>query len=438
MIEQIYHYYTHSTGICTDTRHLQVGNLFVALRGEHFDGNQYAQQALQKGASCVLIDRPECQTDNDNCILVDDTLQCLQDLASYHRRQSHVSLIALTGSNGKTTTKELLHAVLSSTFRTHATSGNLNNHIGVPLTLLAAPHSAQIWVIEMGANHQQEIAMLCRIAQPTHALITNIGKAHLEGFGGQEGVQKGKGELFDYIRQTSGYAFVNRNDGRVAKVAEGIAPQNFSNYGNCPSDDVFVVVNEDNNSPFLQAKWRVSAQEFAIIHTQLTGNYNIDNITAAIAVGLHFGVTSGDIIRAIKNYIPKNNRSQRAILGSNTLIMDAYNANPSSMKAALDNFARDNSPQKAVILGEMLELGNEAEIEHQAIVQLLQKSKPEHIVLVGKGFENAAQGIDCQYFEKASQAKKWLAEQTWENMSILVKGSRGVQLEVVYEVWKTV
>lgn len=438
MIEQIYHHYVHSTGICTDTRHLQTGNLFVALRGEHFDGNQYAQEALGKGASCVLIDRPECQTDNDNCIVVDDTLQCLQDLANYHRQQNPVPLIALTGSNGKTTTKELIYAVLSSTFRTHATSGNLNNHIGVPLTLLAAPRDAQMWVVEMGANHQQEIAALCRIAQPTHALITNIGKAHLEGFGGQEGVQKGKGELFDYIRQTSGYAFVNRNDGRVAKVAEGIAKKNFSNYGNCPTDDVFVVVNKDSNSPFLQAKWRISEQEFALINTQLTGNYNIDNITAAIAVGLHFGVTSGDIIRAIENYIPKNNRSQRAILGSNTLIMDAYNANPSSMKAALDNFARDNSPQKAVILGEMLELGSEAETEHQTIIELLQKRKPEHIVLVGKGFENAAQSINCQYFEKASQAKKWLAEQAWENTSILVKGSRGVQLEVVYDVWKTV
>lgn len=459
-IEQIYPYYLQSNSVQTDSRSIQKGNLFVALKGDTFDGNKYAKQAIEKGASFAIIDDSSYQANTEQYILVENTLETLQNLARYHRKQlQKVACIAITGSNGKTTTKELLAAVLATTYRTQATKGNFNNHIGLPLTLLALKSDVQMAIVEMGANHLHEINQLCGIALPNFGLITNIGRAHLEGFGSIEGIQKGKGELFEYLEAAQGRVFLNTNDQKVADL--GYYIQKVSTYGSDKWSKVRGVALE-SKQPFLKVRFfpkkpRSKAKnEPAItpidIQTQLTGQYNLDNVLAAIAVGTHFKVPLEQIKAAIESYRPANNRSQVVQQGSNTVLLDAYNANPSSMKAALKSFEglnTDNnndtttnketnqesiissSRKKIVILGDMLELGAFSEDAHREIVEQAQAMPLEKVILVGQEFKAVEKyfGNHFLHFAHVNAAKVWYQSQDLQNYDILIKGSRGIALE---------
>lgn len=439
-LQELYNCFKQSNTVCTDTRRIEAGNMFFALRGDHFDGNTFVLEALRRGAAFVVTDCPDtarAAADKARCLLVADTLQALQLLANFHRRQlpSLLAVLALTGSNGKTTTKELIRAVLQSNFRTVATEGNLNNHLGVPLTLLNIKPDTEIAVVEMGANHQQEIRQLCGIAQATHGLITNIGMAHLEGFGGIEGVEKGKSELFEYLLMNKGYAFVNENDERVAR--RGTFFDQKTAYGNISNAQKgYVCGHIVAVSPFVQVRRQYADGSFMDINTQLTGAYNTDNILAAVAIGEHFGITPQQIKTAIEGYAPVNNRSQMKMWGNNRLILDYYNANPTSMAAALSNLATlPDEGKKCVILGDMYELGDYSQAEHEAIVDKLQKMSLENIVLVGEHFSKAAgtMGLHCPIFANSEAAKIWFNAQIFDNCIILIKGSRGVALERLFQ-----
>ncbi len=421
---QLYTYYQQHPNIITDSRKVVTGQLFFALKGPSFDGNKYAAAALEKGAAYAIIDDATYQT-NDRCLLVEDVLTSLQDLARHHRQQLSIPVIGITGSNGKTTTKELITAVLSSTYRTQATKGNLNNHIGVPLTLLSFQPDIEMAVVEMGANHINEIAELCQIALPNYGLLTSIGKAHLEGFGSIEGVIKAKGELFDFISEHKGAAFVNLNDARISNMAFSLP--NRSTYGSNVSAKVngAVAVAE----PYLGVNWHLSASNTLLINTQLTGTYNLDNILAAIAIGTHFNIPPEIIKTAIEGYIPANNRSQVMQKDSNTYVLDAYNANPSSMKAALQNFDQLVASQKVVILGDMLELGNYSLAEHQEIVDSLKQMDLQQVVLVGAEFEKTSIPSNFLHFLTSQNVKEWFDKQAFANTHFLIKGSRGIALE---------
>ncbi|GAB3960734.1 UDP-N-acetylmuramoyl-tripeptide--D-alanyl-D-alanine ligase [Spirosoma harenae] len=435
--EELYHKFLECTGVSTDTRRITPGCLFVALKGDKFDGNQFAEQALAAGARYALVDDAGVATREKNvgsCLLVADTLLALQDLARHHRQTFTFPVIGLTGSNGKTTTKELIAAVLSKKYRTYATIGNLNNHIGVPLTLLAMNEQYEMAVVEMGANHQKEIELLCSIAQPTHGLITNVGKAHLEGFGGFEGVKKGKGELYDYLALNGRTVFINSRD----KILTALYRERLKTHRSEATfaEAIFYPAVEPDNSPIelLQESPVVmyrdnTGQE---ITTHLPGRYNFDNMLAALAIGDYFGVSPDEANRAIADYNPTNNRSQVVYKGSNTVLLDAYNANPSSMAAAIRQFAAMPATRKAVILGDMYELGSESEAEHAALGKLIAEGKFDLVILAGKDMKYALAALPkAYYFPDKFSLHNWLMDNPTTDTYFLVKGSRGMSLESV-------
>jgi len=425
-IEALYKIYKQYPSVQTDTRRLKASDIFFALKGNNFNGNQFAKQAIEQGASYAVIDEKEYEI-AEKTILVDNVLDSLQQLAKYHRQQFNCPFIAITGSNGKTTTKELIHAVLSASYKTYTTEGNLNNHIGIPLTILKIEGDAEMVVIEMGANHLGEIASYCTIALPDHGLITNCGKAHLEGFGSEEGVRKAKGELFDHLRTlTHGIAFVNWDYDYLQLMSKGIS--GIIKYGT--TGNAHLVGKVFKNDPLLEVEI-IQGLDEKNIKTNLVGEYNLPNVLAAVTIGKYFNVSEKKIVAAIDNYSPSNSRSQLIQKGSNKIILDAYNANPSSMKLAIENFAKNPATDKVLMLGAMAELGKESIIEHKAIIGLIKKFQWKSVALVGGDFLN----IDHPYikFENSGAAKKWYDEQQFQNAYILIKGSRSMQMEKVIE-----
>ncbi|HMW67096.1 MAG TPA: UDP-N-acetylmuramoyl-tripeptide--D-alanyl-D-alanine ligase [Chitinophagaceae bacterium] len=420
-IEELYQIYLKHPSVQTDTRKLKPGDIFFALKGEKFNGNAFAKQAVEAGAAYVVIDDAAYEI-SGKTILVDNVLECLQQLAHHHRQQFQIPFIAITGSNGKTTTKELIHAVLSSKYKTYTTEGNLNNHIGIPLTLLRIKADAEIAVIEMGANHQKEIESYCRYALPTHGLITNCGKAHLEGFGGAAGVRKGKGELFDYLKTIDGTAFIFNDYDYLKEMSVGVS--HIFSYGSKDGDITGEMLSSE---PYLETA--ITGKNTFHIQTQLVGSYNFPNVLAAVCVGQYFKIAADKIKWAIENYTPSNSRSQLINKGSNRFIMDAYNANPSSMKLAIENFANLKSEKKVLLLGAMAELGEESMAEHEAIIKLIQSKNWEKVVLVGGDFIKLAHPYLS--FTNAQEAKTWLQNQKFENTDFLVKGSRSMQMEKI-------
>lgn len=413
--------------ISTDTRKITEGSVYFALKGENFNGNNFAAEALARGCAYVVVDEAK-QVKGDKYILVDDVLGAMQQLANYHRTQLNISVIAITGSNGKTTTKELVHAVLSKKFNVQYTKGNLNNHIGVPLTLLSITAGHQMAVVEMGANHQGEIAMLCKIAEPNFGIITNIGKAHLEGFGGIEGVKKGKGELYAYLKEKNGTVFLHGDDEVLVDLAK---ENNKYTYGTKKLYDVVGKFSESNLFVELAFKTRYTAPDLknaAFIKTHLVGIYNYYNALCAACVGTYFKIEDSLIKEALENYEPTNNRSQLFKTANNTLILDYYNANPSSMQAAIQNFAAMPAQNKMLVLGDMLELGEESLEEHKALIQLLKEKNLHDYVLVGPLFTALQKD---KSFLNAKQALEFLQANPAKNKTILIKGSRGIALEEV-------
>ena len=421
-ISDLYSVFRKHNQVSTDSRQIIPGSIFFALKGDNFNGNKYAKAAIEAGAVCAVID--EAEYESKHTFLVDDVLEALQQLALHHRKQFVIPVIAITGSNGKTTTKELTNAVLSQHFHVTATKGNLNNHIGVPLTLLGITNETEIAIIEMGANHQGEIASLCEIANPTHGLITNIGKAHLGGFGGYEGVIKAKGELYNFLMENNSIAFVNHDNPLLMKLSEGM---NRVGYGT--NKGLFASGRVNGNTSNLELDW-ISEKGIVRIKTNLIGDYNFENVMAAICIGSDLGVPAEKITAAISSYNPSNSRSQAMKTGRNSIVLDAYNANPSSMKAAIENFIKLEATHKMVILGDMLELGDESLAEHSGIVELIEGSGFEKVVLVGPDF-SAVAGNKFPFFLTSDEAYKWLADQQIDNFLILVKGSRGIKMEKV-------
>ncbi len=422
MIEALYQIFLKHSSIQTDTRKLKTGDLFFALKGPNFNGNLFALQALEKGASYAVIDE-HIDADNPRLILVTNALETLQALAKYHRQQFTIPFIAITGSNGKTTTKELAFAVLNSHFKTYTTQGNLNNHIGVPLTILSVQNDAEMVVVEMGANHQKEIESYCQYTLPTHGLITNCGKAHLEGFGGVMGVRKGKGELFTFLKESDGVAFVYSDYDYFKDMSNGI--KNIIHYG---TTEGFVTGNIINAEPFLSVAIHKN-ESLANINTQLVGDYNLPNILTAVVIGKYFNIPDYKIKAAIEAYTPSNSRSQLVQKGSNSIVLDAYNANPTSMKAAIENFAKLNASNKVLILGGMMELGEESFAEHTALINLIKQYNWLYVVLVGGDFATTSGSFI--YFNTALEAKNWFQEQQFSHTYFLIKGSRSMQMEKV-------
>jgi UDP-N-acetylmuramoyl-tripeptide--D-alanyl-D-alanine ligase len=425
-LEKIYNLYLQYPQVQTDTRALKKGDLFFALKGPNFNGNQYASTALSMGAAGVVIDEP-IGIEGEHIFLVEDVLSTLQALALHHRKQFTIPFLAITGSNGKTTTKELIHAVLSSTFKTYTTKGNLNNHIGVPLTLLSIQQDAEMAIIEMGANHQKEIESYCKIALPTHGLITNCGKAHLEGFGGVEGIRKGKGELFDYLALHTGTAFINSDLDYLEPMSEKISNKIF--YGNKKGSNPSKVIDTEK---LLGLEVLLEGNQEQKIFSQLVGEYNKANIDAAVCIGLHFGIAFDTIRNAIETYIPDNARSQLMKKGNNTIILDAYNANPTSMQAAIENFAKMEGEHKYLFLGGMMELGKDSIEEHQSLIGLLTRLKLNNTILVGGDFAHVNHPF--QFFENVTAAAEWLKDNLPNNAHLLIKGSRSTKMEKLLDV----
>lgn len=430
-INNLYNIFLSSTGVCTDSRQVIPGSIFFALTGDNFDGNQFAKQSIEAGAICAVVDNLDI-CENERYIYTQDVLKCLQDLAKHHRKQFAIPIIALTGSNGKTTTKELISRVLSTKYKVLSTTGNLNNHIGVPLTLLNIDNTTEVAVIEMGASAPGEIKLLANIAQPVAGLITNTGKAHLLGFGSIEGVRKSKGELYDYLEKNGGIAFYNSDDSHLESMAAARREMVALPYGTKELEAEPLKPTSQN--PFL----RIKIKDGQIINTHLIGSYNITNILASLAVGEYFGTNLPLSIEAIETYIPSNNRSQLIVGSSNTLIVDAYNANPTSMKAALDNFLEIDANSKGVILGDMRELGSDSLEEHKNILSIVEKMNLKYLFIVGKEFAQAAQGN--KYFEEraifkttSSSLREYLSIHKLEETTLLIKGSRGVKLETVLD-----
>ncbi len=420
--EALYDLFKASSGISTDTRKIEPGSIFFALRGEKFNANEFAAQALSLGAAWAVMD-DEQYAGHENAILVDDVLLCLQQLAAFHRSTLQVPVIGLTGSNGKTTNKELLSAVLAKKFRVHATKGNLNNHIGVPVTLLSMPGDTEIAVIEMGANHQREIAMLCDICQPTHGFITNVGKAHLEGFGGEEGVKKGKGELYDYLARHGGVVFVHDKNSLLLDMISSRSFDKVVYYGS--GEDTVSLIHDTPVISFSGGS--------KTYFTHLSGHYNFENMQTAYAIGVFFGVEQEAACAALASYNPDNNRSQVLEQGSNSLYLDAYNANPSSMAASLQNFMNlKTTKKKAVILGDMYELGEYTRQEHEAVGRLVADGNFDLVVLFGEHMAYALPYLPkAYYFTDKFSLHNWLTDKKIDNFCILIKGSRGVGLESV-------
>ncbi|MFM9987807.1 UDP-N-acetylmuramoyl-tripeptide--D-alanyl-D-alanine ligase [Flavobacterium sp.] len=424
-IEEIYQCYLQCTSVNTDTRKIEANSLFIALKGENFDANTFAEEALAKGALFVIIDDKKYFTDKDKMILVSDSLKTLQELAKFHREQLGLPIIALTGSNGKTTTKELINVVLSKKYNVKATIGNLNNHIGVPLTLLSFDENTDIGIIEMGANHQKEIEFLCSIALPDYGYVTNFGKAHLEGFGGIEGVIKGKSELYHYLKENKKVVFVNLDDDIQKLKTLQIARYTFSQIGK--SD---VSITSVSANPMVKIQFNNIE-----IQSNLIGLYNANNINAAIAIGKYFNIEDHFIKDAIEGYIPTNNRSQLIEKNSNKIILDAYNANPSSMSAAIINFIQLKEKGKIAILGDMFELGSESLIEHKKIIELLLDQSEIEIYFVGKYFyANKIEISNMYFFSSYEDFVKKIKMNIPTKKIILIKGSRGMSLERFLEI----
>lgn len=419
-IKDIHRLFLECKSVSIDTRKIENNSIFVAIRGERFDANTFTKEALEKGASYVIIDNADYYID-ERTILTEDSLTTLQELSKYHRDYLKLPIIALTGSNGKTTTKELLNAVLSKKYNVKATLGNLNNHIGVPLTLLSFDSKTEMGIVEMGANHQKEIEFLCNLAKPDFGYITNFGKAHLEGFGGFEGVIKGKSEMYNYLSENKKIAFFNLDDIIQAEKTEGIERYSFGHR----SEKTNVIIDDIKANPFVA----VTVQGMKI-KSQLIGIYNANNINAAVTIGTYFNVDPKDIKEAIENYVPENNRSQLLKKNSNDIILDAYNANPSSMKVALENFMQLENPKKIAILGDMFELGSESLEEHRSIIELANKDENTQFYFIGKDFNaSKIENSNLLFFESFDDFANELKQNKIEDATILIKGSRGMALE---------
>ena len=428
-IKELYKIFKTSTGVCTDTRQITKDCLFFALKGANFNGNLFAEKALEQGALKAIVDEPDVVKD-DRFILVDDVLNTLQKLSNHHRRALNIPIVGITGTNGKTTTKELVKAVLDKKYNAFATVGNFNNHIGVPLTLLSLDESIEIAIVEMGANHIGEIGFLCNIAEPTVGLVTNVGKAHLEGFGSFEGVKKTKGELYRFVENKNGLLFVNKSNEHLLEMLDDGAELFY--YGT--EDDCKVKVKKLNNTPNLSFTFEAKQQELQV-NAQLVGGYNLENALAAISVGIHYGVHLDDIVHAINEYSPENNRSQLVVSENNKVLFDAYNANPTSMKAALENFVSIAEKNKTVILGEMKELGEDSTAEHRTVLDFLRKSSLNSVYLVGANYQPLLNKKDSFIWSKnVDSLKERLLQNPLNDSFILVKGSRTNKLELLKDV----
>lgn len=425
-LEKLYRQYLVTQLVSTDTRKITPGSLFFALKGDKFNGNTFAAQALESGASFAVVDEAPYAV-NNQYFLVDDVLQTLQQLANYHRRQLAIPFIGITGSNGKTTTKELINAVLSRKYRTYATKGNLNNHIGVPLTLLAITNEIEIAIIEMGASKIGDIQELVTICEPTHGIITNIGKAHLEGFGGVEGVQKGKGELYEFLQFRNGVVFIHSQNETLQLMT---STRYFGEVVQYPKMGDFFTCELLESSPVVIYRH----ESGDAVRTNLAGAHNFENMAAALCVGKYFEVPADDANQAVSSYLPENNRSQVVKKGTNTVLLDAYNANPTSMQASLESFMALQAAKKVVILGDMLELGTESEAEHQAIGEVVAKGNFDVVLLCGKQMQAAvAPNPMAYYFPDKFSLINWLQDNKFQDTHILIKGSRGMGLETVVE-----
>lgn len=419
IIEKIYQHFTKHYLVSTDSRKITPGCVFFALKGEHFDGNDYAYQvALDNIASCAVSCRKDLPY-HERLFIVDDTTKALQDLARMHRERHNIPVIGITGTNGKTTTKELIASVLSQKYNIINTQGNFNNHIGVPLTLLQIKNNTEIAVVEMGANHPYEIETLCNIAKPNFGLITNVGKAHLEGFGSFEGIVKTKKELYDYLKNNNGKAFVNSDNNILIDIAKDIPSYYYGKNNNAD-----IIVNVHSSSPYLYATW-----DDNIIKTNLIGEYNIENIAASIAVGKYFNIENNLIIKAIEEYKPTNNRSQYIKTEKNEIVMDAYNANPISMFNAITNFRNISSENALLILGDMKELGKDSETEHQYIIRLINELKFNNIILVGKEFGKICNNCTNTHFNDVDELICHIKNSSIHDKKILIKGSHSIHLE---------
>lgn len=424
----LYTLFKNSTGVSTDTRKIEKGNLFFALKGPNFDANSFAPTALEMGASAVVIDDITCFVEDDErYFYAADSLKMLQDLSNYHRKQLTIPIIGLTGSNGKTTTKELMKAVLSKKFKTAATIGNLNNHIGVPLTLLAIKEEDEIAIIEMGANKQGDIEELCLIAEPTHGVITNIGKAHLEGMGGPAGVLKTKTELFQFLRENEGTVFINSQDPILSNFVK-----RFENPVLYPSKGDFCEVNFKDANPFV--KFSIGGNE-EIFLSHLIGSYNFGNIATALTFGKFFGVEMELAVEEIVTYQPSNMRSQLLEKRSNLIILDAYNANPSSMEVAIRTFGQmSGKKHKMLIIGDMFELGEHADAEHARLGEIISEYEIEKVCFTGKLIASALTKYPkALYFPDPFSFRNWLEDSKLEDYLILIKGSRGMKLETLVD-----
>lgn len=417
----LYQIFLSCRKISTDTRTNVEGSIFFALSGAHFNGNKFAKEAINKGAVLAVIDQEKYKLDK-RFLLVDNVLTTLQSLSKVHRSELKCEMIGITGSNGKTTTKELMAHVLSSEKNISFTQGNLNNHIGVPMTILSIPNETEIAVIEMGANHIGEIAALCDIVRPHTGLITNIGKAHLEGFGSFEGVIQAKAELYEFIRKNKGLVFVNEDDPLLLRLSDGIKRMTYG------SDSELISLKIIDSKPFLKVRWTHNNKTYEL-PTKLVGKYNKNNLLAAIAAGLYYGIQPHNINQAIQSYQPENNRSQLLKTACNEMIMDAYNANPVSMANAIENFVELEPDNPWLILGDMFELGNAAAEEHAKIIKILQENDFKNVLLVGEEFFKLKSENEYKAFAKLSNAKEYLKKHPVKNAQILIKGSRGIQLE---------
>ncbi|MBL7560103.1 UDP-N-acetylmuramoyl-tripeptide--D-alanyl-D-alanine ligase [Olleya sp. YSTF-M6] len=419
-IDELYQLFLDCKAVNTDTRNVETNDMFFALSGENFNGNTFANEALQKGAKYAIIDDEDYRR-SDKTILVSNTLKTLQKLATYHRQQLGLKIISLTGSNGKTTTKELINTVLSKKYKTTATIGNLNNHIGVPLTLLSMTNTTEIGIVEMGANHKKEIEFLCQIAQPDFGYITNFGKAHLEGFGGVEGVIQGKSELYDYLTSNNKTIFFNADD----NIQKEKLSQYKNSKGYSQNNTDYYLINLLKANPFVNFK-----AENTTIQSNLIGDYNITNLSVATLIGKYFDVSINDIKAAIQDYVPTNNRSQIIKKDTNTIIMDAYNANPSSMEVALQNLNNQNEKNKIAILGDMFELGASADTEHQNIANLANHLNIDEVILIGENFiKTKTENNKVKQYRSFEDFKTHYKPIT--NSHVLIKGSRGMALERV-------
>lgn len=423
-IKKLYKIFINNPIVSIDSRKTQKGGIFFALKGENFNGNKFAKNAIEKGATYAVIDEKDfCE--NNKYILVDNVLDTLQELAKYHRKKLTIPIIGITGSNGKTTTKELINTILDKKYITFATKGNLNNHIGVPLSILEINYKTEIAVIELGANHPGEIANLCTIAKPNYGIITNIGKAHLQGFKSFEGVIKAKSELFDFINKNNGRIFVNSDDNLLMKLSGKITRTLYGTKNSAYTSEII------EHNTFVKLKW-FSPEGEKIINTKLFGSYNFENIIAAICIGNYFGVKTEKIKSAIESYQPSNMRSQ--IIHSennNTIILDAYNANPSSMNLAIENFARLNLGNKVLILGDMLETGSEEKNEHLKILFLIKENNFQNVFLVGKIFQSICTDNEFKTFSNIEDLYNYFSKNPISNSNVLVKGSRGNKLESI-------